>query len=168
MLTGNDFIELLYLPIEDNKVKNMMSEFDIEKPVIDKEFKEDGYISAVSEINGIEIFFSDYQKINFTHNLKNDNKIFFSDIYFFSTSKITLPLNITKNMDYNQLCVLLGIPDYENLRIPTKVWIKQRTDESFYTISIIFNKDEIISQISLSVDARKHLEQSRYFKKIEI
>ena len=145
-----------------------MSEFNIEKPVIDKEFKEDGYTSIVNETNGIEIFFSDSQKINFTHNLENDNKVFFSSIYFFSTSKITLPLNINKNMDYNQLCVLLGIPDYENLRIPTKVWIKQRTDESFYTISIIFNKDEIISQISLSVDARKHLEQSRYFKKIEI
>jgi hypothetical protein len=163
MLTGNDFIELLYLPISDNRVNNMMNILKIEQPIIDKNFKEDGYTSIVDEFNDVEVKFSDSSRLN----INNSYSVFFTGIDFFSTTKIKLPLNIDKQMNYAQLSTLLGLPNYESTRLPIKVWIKQRVDKSFYTISVSFKQDETISKISLSIDSRKHLESSRYFNKVD-
>ena len=106
MLTGNDFIELLYLPIEDNKVKNMMSEFNIEKPVIDKEFKEDGgKMIPVNNFN-VELSFKDgyiYNSSKYIH-----GEIIFGGISFLSNTKVFLPFSLSIGDSYEDIIKKLG------------------------------------------------------------
>ena len=143
MLNGNDFIELLYLSEMDEKILVMREELGVPKPVIDKNFKQDGGNSIPMRNLGIELFFEDACRSN------SDSKgpygkgdVLFGGIMFNYGSKIESPFGIKMGDSYEKVVNKIGREqDYNNNMFPQKVWKIERDDEKIYLIYAFFEKD---------------------------
>ena len=146
MITGNDFIDILYLSEMDEKVLNMRKELDAPKPIIDKDFKKYGGNSIPIENLGVELFFKDACKFDENDNGKGD--IAFGGVMFSYNSKIEPPFNIKMGDNLEEVVEKIGREqDYNSKRLPQRMWKFKREDQKDYLLYAYFEKDysEVLS-----------------------
>ncbi|MBU3013279.1 hypothetical protein KO488_00825 [Poseidonibacter lekithochrous] len=141
MITGNDFIDILYLSEMDEKVLNMRKELDAPKPIIDKDFKKYGGNSMPIENLGIELFFED--PCDYDNNeIYKKGDIYFAGISFAYNTKIEPPFNIKMGDNLEEVVNKIGKEQtYNTKRFPQKVWKFERDDGKLYLLYAFFDKE---------------------------
>nr|WP_275855349.1 hypothetical protein [Sulfurimonas sp. MAG313] len=149
MISGNYFIDLLYVDVREKNVVNMREELGAPKPLIDKDFKEDGGNSIELADYKVELFFKDscrFDGRNSTSYGKSD--IVFGGIVFGNHSKLEPPFGIEMGSNYEAVVKSIGREqDYNSKRMPQRMWKFTREDGKDYLLYAVFEKDysEVLS-----------------------
>ena len=152
IINGNYLINSLYFCEKSKEIQRIEKELNIDKPILDKEFKEDGYTSIVSQKTNSEIFFSDikYFNKNIDKNLHCD--ILFSSIVLQYKTTIPLPFSLKMNDSLDLVIEKIGKkPNYMNNHWPSKTWHLKRHDGKDYLLYALFDKDDYRELINLTI-----------------
>ncbi|GEM_PF-6963334 len=149
-ITGNDFIDLLYLCEDNEKIIKMRKELEIARPTLNEKFKEDGYVSIVSKDTRTEVFFSDISNFNQNIEIKKKCTIIFSGIVLYYKTSILLPFSIEMDDSLSVIIQKIGKePDFHNEYLPTKIWKLQRNDAKDYLLYADFDEEDYTELVTI-------------------
>ncbi len=142
-ITGDTFIELLYLFDTDEKIIAMREALDAPKFLIDIRLKTDGGSSMVLDDYGVELFYKDSSFYDGTDNgVYGNSDLVFSSIIFYQDNHISLPFGIKMEDSLDIVCKKIGREqDYDNSSLPQKVWKVTRQDGKVYLVYFYFTED---------------------------
>lgn len=170
-IRGDDFIELLYLSESDERIIKMREMLNAPKPLLDKRFKEDGYVSIELEGYHVEIFFTDKCKLQEKDTGPYVGDILFSNIIFYSKTNIQPPLNLKFGISYSRVVEILGrTEDYRNKRLPKRSWVFERKDGKLFLINTTFKENNCneLQMLGLATDdSIRVLENSRFVERLK-
>jgi len=149
---SEQLINLLYLCEDDEKIQNLEKDLDIQRPIMDEEFKEDGYTSVISKKTKTEIFFSDIQCFDKNIDKNHHCNVIFSCIVLQYKTIIPLPFSLKMNDSLDVIINKIGKkPNYMNKHFPTKTWHLERDDGKDYLLYALFDKDDYRELIDLTI-----------------
>ena len=152
MITGKKLIDLLYLCEDSKEIQELEKELNIQRPLINKEFKEDGYVAIEAKSTRSEIFFSDISRFDKNIDLDTDCLMIFSTIMLYYKTTIPLPFALKMDDDLQTVLQKIGAnPDYTNINFPTKTWHLQRDDGKDYLLYASFDEDDYQELISVTI-----------------
>ncbi len=151
-LIGEDFIDLLYRCEDDNRVVMIREALGVDRPILGKKFKEDGYVSIENHQHRLELFFSDIATFNADSVMDLDCPILFSGVHLYYRTDIPLPFGLKMDDSLEDIVKILGrYPDYSNKHLPTKTWVMQRDDGKKYLLYADFDEDDLNELVSVDI-----------------
>ncbi len=158
---AEELMELLFLPMTDIKVVEMLDKLGAEQPIIDETYYERGRVSVHDEENsGVDFVFSELDGKSL------DGEPVLTQIDFSEDYKVTLPFGIDFYDTYNQVCDKIGEKaDYCFKRLPdTRQWIRPSANNIEVSVTLHFSDDELstIESIVVSDFDRKSVEKNEF------
>jgi len=137
-ITGDDLVELMFLPMSDEKIIEIIDKLGLEQPTIDEEYFIEQEISIIDEDNsGITFVF---KEIN---GYTEDGEPCLVEINFLPNKKINLPFAIKFSDDLQTVIQKLGKKfDFNDKWSKfTKIWVKNIDEKLKYNFILLFSKD---------------------------
>ena len=137
-IPAEEILELLFLPISDPKVVEMLDALGIAQPAIDEAYEIDGRISIIDDENsGLQFEFEELDGSN------ADGMPIVSIIAFSQERKVAFPFGIHKTDDYETVCEKIGRkPDYcTKRRKESKQWLLPPQNGRETSMGVNFQKD---------------------------
>jgi len=136
------FINALYKCEESKDIRDIENYLDIERPLINRRFKEDGDMAIVSQEKNVEVFFSDISKFNKNLDENQDCQIIFSGIQLAKDSSIHLPFNLSFDDNLETAIEKIGEkPNYTGKIFPKKIWHLKNKIGKDYLLYLSFDED---------------------------
>ena len=148
-ITGDELVELMFLPMTDVKIVEMLDSLGIEQPVLDEQYEMDLKVTILDKENSGFSF--DFEEID-GYSLDGEPslvKISFSDL-----EKIVLPFGLTTSDDYSNCCEKLNrkadfIPSFGK---KSKIWTIKKDESTTFNIAVHYKDTELTSIRSVVIN----------------
>ena len=148
-ITGDELVELMFLPMTDIKIVEMLDSLGIEQPVLDEQYEMDLEIAILDGDNsGFSFSFKELDGYSL------DGEPCLVDISFEDLEKTVLPFGLKKNDNYSICCEKLnGKADF----IPSfgkklKIWTIKKDENTIFNIAVHYQDTELTSIRSVVVN----------------
>lgn len=158
---AEELMGLLFLPMTDIKVIEMLDKLGAEQPIIDETYYERGRVSVHDEENsGVDFVFSELDGKSL------DGEPVLTQIDFSEDYKVTLPFGIDFYDNYNQVCDKIGKKaDYCDRQLSAwRQWVLPAINNLEVSITLHFSDDELstIESIVVSDFEREGIEEDEF------
>lgn len=121
-ISGNEIVDLMFLPMTDDRVIEMIDSLGMEQPVLDEQYEiEENVVAGLDQDKGIFFTFSEID------GLSQDGEPILTDISFDTDENVTFPYNLEYSDTYEICCKKLGkkADYYDDWMDENRVWRKQ-------------------------------------------
>jgi hypothetical protein len=138
-ITAEELIELMFLPMSDERIIEMIDSFGLEQPMIDEQYEIEGDILVSDRDNsGVDFSFGEIDGYS------QDGEPVLDQIAFINKGKIKLPFGLEYSDDYKVCCEKLDkkADYYSPYGLETKQWILKTKNNEDYTLAIHFTDEK--------------------------
>jgi hypothetical protein len=139
-ITAENLIELLLIPMTDDKMVETLDALGIEQPVIDEQYEMDLYISIGSkDKTGVSFRFEELDGYT------QEGEPCLVKLSFNNEAKISFPFDLKEDDNYSVCCDMLGSrADYINPNMEdAKIWLKETLLGKKYTLTALFWDEDL-------------------------
>jgi len=157
-INGNALVELIGIEASDEKVLEVFTTLGMDMPLFDEQFEFDGRIAVYDNDKTLDIAFVENEDMD------NIGEPIVKQVDFYNENKVSFPLDLHKNDDYETVIKKLGRkPDFcDNILDTFKQWVFQYKDKEI-TYCVQFKKGfKSINTIVVSEFNRESVEKSEY------
>jgi len=160
-LAAEEIVNLLFLPMSDEKLLGIFEKLDIEVPALDEEYKMEGEISIIDDENsGLQFQFEEPTVYS------EDGMPFLNTIAFAQEQKVSFPFGLHKKDSFETVIKKIGRnPDFcDKGWKESKQWLLGFINDKEVSMGVNFKKDFKggINNIVVSEFIRDGLEEDPY------
>ena len=140
MIRGDKLVELMFLPMTDKKVVEMIDTIGLDQPVIDEKYLMNFYVNA-GNFKKVGVGFRFEEIDGYT----KDGEPCLMKISLNAAREIKLPFNIDIKDNYKVCCEKLGKKSdyFSDLINGIRMWIMEPINGIEYSLNILFRDDEL-------------------------
>ncbi len=141
-ITGDELVELMFLPMTDIKIVEMLDSLGIEQPVLDEQYEMDLDITILDKENsGFSFSFEELDGYS------SDGEPCLMHISFSDLEKTVLPFGLNKSDNYSICCEKLNgkadfIPSFGK---KSKIWTIKKDENTIFNIAVHYKDTELTS-----------------------